>query len=136
MSTPRVGSLGVLSATGNMRYRDSLGDVTEVSTAGQSDGQVLTLSGGVPVWDDAPGDSSTLFFGITANAGTTFGDYVLIDVGSNSDFNMNVSFPNDFGAIVEMVLVGIADFTGNADNIDFTSQYGGLGEQFPGPAPE
>ncbi len=48
MPTPRVGPLGVLSATGSMLYRDANGDVTDVSPG--SNGEVLTLVGGVPAW--------------------------------------------------------------------------------------
>ena len=50
MTTPRVGPLGVLSATGNMLYRDAAGDVTEVDTASAANGTVLTKVAGVPAW--------------------------------------------------------------------------------------
>ncbi len=48
MTAPRVGPLAVLSATGSMLYRDSAGNVTDVSPG--SNGDVLTLSAGVPSW--------------------------------------------------------------------------------------
>jgi len=51
MATPRVGALGVLSATGAMLYRDANGDVTEIVPG--SNGEVLTLAGGVPTWASA-----------------------------------------------------------------------------------
>ena len=50
-STPRVGPLGVLSATGAMLYRNAAGDITDVVPG--TPGQVLTLVGGVPEWQDA-----------------------------------------------------------------------------------
>jgi len=50
-STPRVGALGILSATGSMLYRDANGDVTDVVPG--TNGQVLTLVAGVPDWMDA-----------------------------------------------------------------------------------
>jgi hypothetical protein len=53
MTTPRTGPLGVLSATGNMLYRDSLGDVAEVDTAGAVDGDILTRIAGLPAWQSA-----------------------------------------------------------------------------------
>lgn len=51
MATPRVGELGILSATGSMLYRDADGNVTEVSPGGA--GNVLTLVGGVPTWQSS-----------------------------------------------------------------------------------
>jgi hypothetical protein len=50
MTTPRTGSLGVLSATGNMLYRNAAGAIEEVDTASAADGQVLTRVLGVPAW--------------------------------------------------------------------------------------
>lgn len=50
MTTPRVGSLGVLSATGNMLFRDASGNVDEVDTAGAVNGDVLTRVAGLPTW--------------------------------------------------------------------------------------
>jgi hypothetical protein len=54
MTSPRVGSLGILSATGNMLYRDAAGRVEEVDTSSAIDGDVLTRVGGLPAWV-APG---------------------------------------------------------------------------------
>lgn len=51
MPTPRVGPLGILSATGSMLYRDASGDVDSVNPG--NNGQLLTLVGGLPVWQDA-----------------------------------------------------------------------------------
>ncbi len=50
MTTPRVGPLGVLSATGNMLFRDSSGEVDEVDTAAASNGDRLTVVAGLPAW--------------------------------------------------------------------------------------
>ncbi len=50
MTTPRIGPLGVLSATGNMLYRDASGEITEVDTSAASNGDVLTRTAGVPAW--------------------------------------------------------------------------------------
>ncbi len=55
MTAARVGPLGVLSATGNMLYRDAGGNLTEVDTAGAANGEVLTRVGGVPAWAAAGG---------------------------------------------------------------------------------
>lgn len=101
-------------------------------------GEVLTADGVggasfLPL--PAPGNNS-LFFGITANAGSPYpggagSTYILIDVGSNADFNMNLGFPDDFGALVALELIGIAQFTdAAAADIDFSSDYGAVGEQY------
>lgn len=51
MPAPRIGPLGVLSATGNMLYRDVNGDVDEITIG--SNGDILTVVGGVPAWSSA-----------------------------------------------------------------------------------
>ncbi len=53
MTTPRAGSLGVLSSTGNIPFRDANGEIEEVDTSGANNGQVLTRVGGLPAWADS-----------------------------------------------------------------------------------
>ncbi len=50
MTTPRIGSLGILSATGNMLFRDGSGNLEEVDTSAASNGDVLEVVGGLPAW--------------------------------------------------------------------------------------
>jgi hypothetical protein len=67
MPTPRIGPLGILSATGSMLYRDANGDVTEVVPG--SDGQQLTLSAGIPIWANG-GTPATNDFRLTGVSAT------------------------------------------------------------------
>lgn len=64
MTTPREGSLGVLSATGAMLYRDANGDVEERPIGNAGD--VLTVVGGIPDWA-APGEVLDAFEAFTPN---------------------------------------------------------------------
>ena len=50
MTAARVGPLGILSATGNMLFRDAAGNIDEVDTAGAVDTEVLTRVAGLPAW--------------------------------------------------------------------------------------
>ncbi len=50
MTTPRVGPLGVLSATGNMLFRAASGEIDEVDTSAAVNGDVLTRVAGLPAW--------------------------------------------------------------------------------------
>lgn len=64
MPAPRVGPLGVLSATGAMLYRDSSGNVDEVAIGAAGD--ILTVVGGVPAWQAASVALTNVFDRFTA----------------------------------------------------------------------
>lgn len=66
MTVAAVGPLGVLTAEGNMLYRDSAGNITEVDTFTATDGEVLTRVAGVPAWA-APSLAVKAFVGTDPN---------------------------------------------------------------------
>lgn len=74
MTAPLTGAIGVLSATGNMLYRDASGNLTEIDTASASNGQVLSRVAGVPAW--ATGSTPPVTWGNNTVQATTTTRYL------------------------------------------------------------
>lgn len=78
MVSARTGPLGVLSATGNMLYRDASGDLAEVATAAASNGQVLSRESGVPAWAPASRPYGSYYLSASAATVNTSGTPIKI----------------------------------------------------------
>ena len=132
MTTPRIGALGLLSATGNMLYRDSAGRLTELDTAGASNGDVIQRVAGVPAWvTPAFAPTKELWVPVETNINYPGFNYRSRGVNGTGAFNYNFPVPRDFNAITALELIGApnADFTGigNVGVFNLDSNYGADG---------
>jgi len=68
------------------------------------------------------------FFPFTGGTGAGFGDYRVGNVGTNSQGRISFDIPDDFGSLIELVLVGIPAASFTNQDIDLLSDYGAVGE--------
>jgi hypothetical protein len=131
MVTPRVGALGVIEAKGDLPGFDGV-DLLRVPVG---------TNGWVPIadstqaagWRWGPLTPSNLpprdrFFVAGNNAWVQDGSYSVISIGQNANINITFKFPNDFGSLISVGVLCIPLQSGVNRDIDFFSQYAGVGE--------
>lgn len=131
MVTPRIGAFGVVEAKGDLPGFNG-SDLLRVPVG---------VNGYVPIADSAedagwrwgPLAPNNLpprdrFFVAGNNAWVQNGSYSVISIGQNANINITFKFPNDFGSLISLGVLCIPLGTVVDKDIDFFSQYAGVGE--------
>lgn len=112
MSTPLKGPLAVLSALGNILFRNAAGRADEVDTASAVDGDILTRVAGIPAWAAGGGGSDLTQVGMEALTETNLGVFANITAQLTSEAGSAVAIIPSLPAGSAFYLGGNTTFPG------------------------
>lgn len=90
MSTIRKGASAVLSALGNMMFRNAAGNVEELDTSAANAGDELRIASGLPAWSGPPNATTGFIEGGSITLDTT----TSVDVAAGKGFVANYADPD------------------------------------------
>lgn len=121
-------NVNFLNVTGSALSGTSLIDTV---AAGGGTTNVQMDNAGKLIRSTSGGNTRSVYFSLETNG--EMDGYRTRNIGASGNFEFNFAIPDDFSSLVSIGLIGWSTSAGGAGagkNVDLTSSYGGLGENF------